>query len=165
LVLAAITVVLVLNNGSVLFEPTQASTNPLLIYVYGIDRNITYEGNWKGYVGPEVNNSCDYCPIGAQAGGALRIPLATWWVPTNISFWVFTNVTGPYLVQVPGCGPAPCVFPWVRVWSYATYVPADTLTWMTLFATLKLPDSAPPGPASVSLNATFCPTPTCPPPP
>ena len=46
------------------------------------------------------------------------------------------------------------------VWSFETYVPADTLASMTLFATFKLPDHAN-GPNIVTLNATFCPSWVC----
>jgi hypothetical protein len=73
---------------------------------------------------------------------------------------VFTNVSGPFLVQAPSCSPAPCTFPWLRVWSFETFVPADTLTSMTLFATFQLPNQAS-WPNIVNLNATFCPSWVC----
>ena len=159
-VLIVLTTILVLNNGALPLGKPGSSGNPTLIYVDGIDRNTTYKGNLPAYFGPTVNDSCPYCPVGAQAGGALRIPLATWSPPSNLSFWVFTNVSGPFLVLGPSCSPAPCTLPWIRVWSFETYVAAGALTSMTLFATFKLPNQAN-GPNIVNLNVTFCPSWVC----
>jgi hypothetical protein len=158
--LIVLATILVLNHGSVLLGQPSSSGNPVLIYVDGIDRNVTYKGNLPHYFGPTINDSCAYCPVGAQAGGVLQIPLATWNPPSNLSFWVFTNVSGPFLVQGPSCSPAPCTLPWLKVWSYETYVAAGALASMTLFATFQLPDHAN-WPNIVSLNATFCPSWVC----
>lgn len=157
-VLIVLTTILVLNHGTLAFG--QTSGNPTLVFVDGIDRNITYLGGLPQYFGPTTNDSCPYCPVGAEAGGALRIPLARWYPPRNLSFWVFTNVSGPFLVQGPSCSPAPCTLPWIRVWSFETYVPADTLASMTLFATFQLPNHEN-WPNIVTLNATFCPSWVC----
>jgi hypothetical protein len=163
-VLIVLAVVLVLNDGALPLGKPAGSGNPRLIYIDGIDRDITYEGNITGDFGPGTNDSCSYCPVGAQAGGAIRIPLATWHTPSNLSFWVFTNVSGPFLVQAPSCSPSPCTLPWIKVWSLETYVPANTLSSMTLFATFQLPSSATP-PNIIDLNASFCPSSICAPPP
>lgn len=160
--LVVLAVVLTLNGGALPFPSSKSQGNPVLVFIDGINRTIDYMGNWTGYVGPTTNDSCVYCPVGAQAGGAIRIPLATWSLPVNASFWIYTNVSGPFLVQAPGCSPAPCTFPWLKVWAYETYVQKDTLTSMTLFATFKLPATSPGFPNIVELNATFCPVPTCP---
>ena len=162
-ILVVLATILVLNHGALPLGGSTTAGNPTLIYIDGIDRNITYEGGLPHYFGPLTNDSCPYCPVGAQAGGAVRIPLATWNLPVNLSFWVFTNVSGPFLVQGSGCGGAGCTFPWLKVWSLETYVPSETLTSMTLFATFQLPNQAH-WPNIVTLNATFCPTTMCPPP-
>jgi len=161
--LVVIVAVLVLNHGALPLGSSDSSGNPVLVYVDGIDRVITYRGGWTGYFGPGINDSCAFCPTGAQAGGAIRIPLATWNPPSNLSFWVFTNVSGPFPVQDPGCSPAPCTFPWLKVWSYATYVPAGALSSLTFFATFELPNQQT-SPNIIDLNATFCPSNICPPP-
>jgi hypothetical protein len=61
-VLAAVLIVLasilVLNHGSVLFGGAGSTGNPVLIYVDGINRNITYKGNLPPYFGPTKNDSC-----------------------------------------------------------------------------------------------------------
>jgi hypothetical protein len=158
--LVVLATILVLNHGSVLLGQPGSSGNPVLIYIDGIYRNITYRGNLPHYFGPTTNDSCAYCPVGAQAGGALQIPLATWDPPRNLSFWVFTNVSGPFLVQGPSCSGQGCTLPWLKVWSFETYVAAGVLASMTLFATFKLPDQAG-WPNIIDLNATFCPTTVC----
>lgn len=165
-VLVSLSVILALNGGALPFGHQSPSRgNPVLIYVDGINRSLTYQGNMPPYFGPEQNDSCAFCPIGAQEGGAIRIPLATWSPPANLSFWVFTNVSGPFLVQEPSCSPTPCTFPWVKVWSFRTYVPADALSSLTLFATFQLP-SSPTGYLNIiNLTASFCPSTLCAPPP
>jgi hypothetical protein len=164
-VLIALATILVLNHGSVLFGQPGSASNPVLIYIDGIDRNVTYKGNLPHYFGPSINDSCPYCPVGAQVGGAIRIPLATWSPPQNLSFWVFTNVSGPFPVQAPGCSPAPCTFPWLKVWSFETFVHAGVLTSMTLFSTFLLPNQPTGSLNIIDLNATFCPASICAPPP
>lgn len=163
-VLIVLATILTFNGGELLRPHSSLQGNPILVFVDGINRTISYRGPWTGYVGPSVNDSCTYCPVGAQAGGAIRIPLATWSLPQNASFWIYTNVSGPFLVQSPGCSPAPCTFPWVRVWGYQTFVQEGALTSLTLFATFRLPAQSPGFPNIVALNATFCPVPVCQPP-
>lgn len=159
--LVLLTTILVLNHGSLPITGPGSSGNPLLIYIDGIDRNVSYRGGWTGYAGPQINDSCTYCPVGAQAGGAIRIPIATWDLPLNSSFWVFTNVSGSFLVQSPGCSGAGCAFPWVKTWTYETYFSANSFTSVTLFATFQLPNQSPGPPNIVSLNASFCPGSIC----
>ena len=159
-VLLVLATILILNHGSVLPSQSGSPGNTKLIYIDGINRTISYQGNLPQYFGPTTNDSCPYCPIGAQAGGALRIPLATWYPPSNLSFWVYTNISGPFLVQALSCSPLPCTLPWVTVLSFETYVPADTLASMTLFATFQLPNSVTP-PNIVDLSTTFCPSWVC----
>ena len=139
-VLLVLTTILAVNHGSILFSQSSSPGNPNLIFVDGIDRVIAYKGNITGDFGPGINDSCPWCPTGASAGGALRIPLATWNPPPNLSFWVYTNVSGPFPVLGPSCSPAPCTLPWLKLWSFETYVPAHTLITMTFFATFLLPD-------------------------
>jgi len=164
-ILVILVVILVANNGSLRFPSKTPATNPTLVYIDGIDRLVSYRGSWTGYEGPAVNDSCVYCPVGAQAGGALDVPLATWSLPQNVSLWIYTNVSGPFLVQVPGCGPAPCVFPWVHVWSYHAFFQKGALTSTTFFGTFELPSRSGPPPNIIDLNVTFCPVPVCAPPP
>lgn len=161
-VLIVLAGILTLNGGDLLRPRSSVQGNPTLVFLDGINRTITYRGPWTGYLGPSVNDSCAYCPVGAQAGGAIRIPLATWSLPQNASFWIYTNVSGPFLVQSPGCSPTPCTYPWVRVWAYQTFVEKGALTSMTLFATFLLPAQSPEAPSIVALNATLCPVPECP---
>lgn len=161
-VLLVLATVLTVNHGSVVFPHAGQQGNPVLIFIDGVNRSIMYRGAWTGYVGPSVNDTCTYCPVGAEAGGAVRVPLATWSIPQNASFWIFTNVSGPFLVQAPGCSPAPCTFPWLKVWSYETYVQQGAVQSLTLFATFKLPGQPADQPNFLTLNATFCPVPTCP---
>lgn len=163
-VLIVLATVLTLNDGALPLGRSHSLGNPTLVFIDGINRTIAYKGNITGDFGPEINDSCPHCPLGAQEGGAIRVPIATWYPPTNLSFWVFTNVSGPFPVQGPSCSPAPCTLPWIAVWSFQTYVPADVLTSMTLFATFQLLASAS-SPNIVDLNATFCPSWVCAPPP
>jgi hypothetical protein len=163
-VLLVLTTILVLNNGALPIGKSPQSGNPLIIQINGIDRQIVYKGSWGGYFGPGVNDSCEFCPVGAQAGAAIRIPLGTWNPPANLSFWIFTNISGPFLVQGAGCSPAPCMFPWLTVESLATYVPAGTLAAMTLYGVFLMPDLPSNTSNIINLNATLCPTAVCPPP-
>jgi len=163
-VLVILAGVLVYGHGSLRLPAVSKPGNPVIIYIDGINRTISYRGGWTGYEGPAVNDSCPYCPVGAQAGGALRLPLATWDPPQNVSIWVFTNVTGPFPVQYPFCSGAGCTFPWVKTWTFETFVPAHTLSSMTLYATFLLPTGSAGFPNIVQLNATFCPVPVCQPP-
>lgn len=164
-ILSALAGVLILNHGSLPSLPRSAKGNPVLVPIDGVHRQIAYLGPWTGYEGPSINDSCALCPVSAQVGGVLRIPVAFWHLPTNTSLWIFTNVTGPFPVELPSCSPAPCTFPWVKVWSWSTFVPKDTLTALTLFATFELPNQPPNGPNIIDLNATFCPVSTCAAPP
>jgi hypothetical protein len=159
--LITLTLILIVNHGALPLTQTGPGGNPVLVYIDGIHRNVTYLGNPTGYFGPSLNDSCPYCPVGAQAGGAVRIPLGTWYPPQNLSLWIFTNVSGPFLVQAPGCSPAPCTFAWLKVWSYETFVPAGTLLSLTLFSTFLLPNQAGTAPNFIDLNLTVCPTTTC----
>lgn len=161
LILAAI---LVLNHGTLVPNgPSGPTSDPVLVFVDGIHRIITYDGGAPEFLGPAgVNDSCAYCPVGAQAGGALRIPLAIWSPPANLSFWIFTNVSGPFPVLAPSCSPAPCTIPWISVWSFQTFVSAGTLQTMVLFATFLLPSQPEGSPNIVDLNATLCPVSVCP---
>lgn len=159
-VLMVLTIILVLNHGSVVLSGSSTGGNPPIVLISGIDRNITYLGGLAHYFGPTFNDSCPYCPVGAQAEGAIRIPIATWTIPTNLSFWVFTNVTGPFPVLAGGCGGEGCTIPWVKVWSEETYFGADTLSSVTLFAIFDLTRPVN-GYYTVTLNATFCPSWVC----
>src|SRR5208282_3483253 len=90
-VLLVLATILVLNHGTLpLGQTSTPAGNPVLIFIDGIHRVISYKGNISGDFGPGVNDSCPFCPVGAQAGGAIRIPLATWNPPWNLSFWAFT---------------------------------------------------------------------------
>lgn len=162
--LVILATILILDQGALPLGGSSSDGNPPIVAISGIDRNITYLGGLPKYFGPVVNDSCPFCPVGADAGGAIRIPLATWAPPTNLSFWVYTNVTGPFPVLAGGCGGAGCTIPWVTVWSEENYVPAHTLATMTLFATFQLTKPVN-GFYVVTLNATFCPSTLCPPPP
>jgi len=161
-ILLILTTILVLNNGALPFRTTVSEENPIIIEINGVDRQLVYKGNWGGYFGPTTNDSCAFCPVGAQAGAAIRIPLVTWYPPVNLSFWVFTNVSGPFPVQGAGCSPAPCVFPWLSVESLETYVPADTLSSMTLFGVFLLPNTPSSLTNVIDFNATLCPISICP---
>ena len=152
--------ILVLNHGSLVLGGSPSGGNPSIVLISGIDRNITYLGGLPRYFGPTANNSCPSCPVGAQEGGAIRIQLVNWTLPANLSFWVFTNVTGPFPVLAGGCGGAGCTIPWLKVWSEETYVPAHTLSSMALFATFELTRPVG-GYYVVTLNATFCPSWVC----
>jgi len=164
-ILVVLAGILVVNNGSIRFEHSVGPQNPIIVPIDAIERQISYRGPWTGYEGPAVNDSCIYCPFGAQEGSAIRLPIATWYLPQNVSIWIYTNVSGTFPVQAPGCSPAPCVFPWLKVWSYETFVQKGVLLALTLFATFELPDNLGPPFAAIYLNATFCPVPVCAPPP
>jgi hypothetical protein len=159
-VLIVLATILVLNHGTLTIGGSGSTGNPPIVLISAINRNITYLGGLPHYFGPTVNDSCPYCPVGAQQGGAIRIPMATWSLPGNLSFWVFTNVTGPFPVLAGGCGGVGCTIPWVTIWSEETYVPAHTLSSMTLFAIFQLTQPVN-GYYAVTLNATFCPSWVC----
>jgi hypothetical protein len=160
--LVVLTGVLVAYHGDLPIGQSHSNGNPVLIAIDGIDRDISYEGNWSGYFGPAVNDSCDYCPVSGQTGSAINIPLMTISPPKNLSFWIFTNVSGPFLVQSPGCSPAPCTFAWLKIWTYQTFVQEASLASLTLFATFLLPSHATDSANIIILNATFCPSWVCP---
>ncbi len=159
--LVIISGILVLNDGSIRLGQGTGSGNPIIVPIDGIHRVISYRGSYTGYEGPAINDSCAYCPLGAQAGAAIEIPLATWYLPQNISLWIYTNVSGSFPVQASSCSPAPCTIPWVRVWSYETFVNKGAVLALTLYATFKLPSGSGPPVTIVDLNATFCPVPVC----
>lgn len=163
-ILIVLATILVLNHGALPLGGSGSPGNPPIVLISAINRNITYLGGIPHNFGPTVNDSCLYCPVGADEGGAIRIPMATWSPPANLSFWVYTNVTGPFPVLAGGCGGVGCTIPWVTVWSEETYVPAHTLASMTLFAIFQLTKPVN-GYYAVTLNATFCPSTLCPPPP
>jgi hypothetical protein len=156
--------ILAVNGGSIYFRSPSAQQNPVIVLVTGIDRTIVYRGSWTGYFGPSTNDSCLFCPIGGQAGSAVRLPLATWSPPENLSLWIYTNVTGPFPVQAAGCSPAPCTLPWLGVWYEETFVPARSVASLTLFGTFLLTGGSQSGPNTIDLNVTVCPVPVCSPP-
>jgi hypothetical protein len=164
--LLVLATILVLNHGTLPLGQSPGSPgNPVFVFIDGIHRVLTYKGSWGGYFGPGVNDSCAYCPVGSQAGAAVWIPLATWYPPQNLSFWIFTNVSGPFPVLGPSCSPAPCVIPWLKVWGFETYVQAGALQSMTLSAAFLLPNQPTGSLNIIDLNATLCPASICPPPP
>ncbi len=166
-ILAAILVVLAgilaLNGGALPGLSSPASGNPVYVSIDGIDRNITYRGNWTGYFGPTINDTCAFCPMGAQVGSSVFLPMMFLHQPTNLTFTIFYNITGPFLMGAASCSGPNCVIPWVSHFSFFIYsgIPWNNLTILQNFL---MPDQPPTGPNIIQFNATICPSPICPPP-
>jgi hypothetical protein len=161
-ILIVLATVLILNGGALPLPRSHSTSNPVFILIDGIHRAITYRGNWTGYFGPTQNDSCGYCPMGAEAGSAVLIPLITLDGPKNLTYWIFYNITGPFLEAASSCSGANCTIPWVRTFSYSIEDDVPGLN-QTIWHAFLMPNTPLPGPNIIQFNATICPTSICPP--
>ncbi len=159
-ILVTLATVLVLNHGA-LPAPLGPTGNPVFISIDGVDRVVTYRGNWSGYFGPTLNDTCRFCPLAAEAGSAVEIPLFTLDGPKNLTYTVYYNISGPFLMQATFCSGANCVFPWVHQVTSFFYAASPGLN-VTIREAFLMPGQPPVGPNIIQFNATICPTSICP---
>lgn len=88
---------LALNNGGSIL-PRSSQARPAILTLTGIERQIVYEGNTSGSIGPAVNDSCPECPISFPAGSDAYVTTFSYRVNATvpeIAMEVFVNSTIP----------------------------------------------------------------------
>lgn len=162
-VLIVLSTILVINHGA-LPAPLGPSGNPQLVAINGIHRDVTYRGNWSGYFGPVSNNSCDFCPIWVSVGGVVVLPVFTLDGPKNLTFWIFYNISGPFLMGASSCSGTGCTIPWVQKFSFSLYVGVPGLN-QSIVEDFLMPNHSSSGPNIIQFDATICPSAVCAAPP
>ena len=150
-------------NGGSLVPNSRHSGNPVYIPIDGIHRTIDYRGNWTGYLGPTVNDSCDQCPLGVQAGSSIVLPLMIINEPKNITLTIFYNISGPFLMaSTAGCNYPGCTIPWTNQTVSLFLALASPGIHTVIWWAFLMPSLPPPGPTFIWFNASVCPSTICP---